>query len=530
MNSASKPILIVGLTLLLAACQTTDTGQNTTAQQETEGSSAAYSVKRPAAIAQPRQPVKDDDTAAPEVVYATVWERIAAGLTLYQAYDHESIDSEVRWYAENPQFFQQVASRAAPFLFSIVEEVERRELPMELALLPVVESGFNATAYSSQRAAGLWQFMGSTASNFGLQRDWWYDGRLDPLQSTVAALDYLQALHAQFDNDWLLAVAAYNAGEGNMRRALSRLKSAKPEPLFWQLRLPGETRSHVPRLLAVARIFANPQAYGIELPPVGNEPYLAVVDPGFQLDLASAATAAGLELNELRALNPGYRQWATHPEGPHTLVVPASRLLQFNQQVASLPPAQRMVWDNYQIQPGDTLSTIASRFGLTADVLMQANGLQSSRIIAGRSLLIPQHDISDPSSIQAVVSANQPLTTPAPATYRVRAGDNLWRIARRHDLRSVDIAAWNGIKVDAVLRPGQVLILQPNEIIASTEFEDGGQQRLVYRIKAGDTLGLIARRHQVSIEDLVNWNGVSLDGLIHPGQEVVIYVPSRDVN
>ena len=524
---------VLPLALLLAACQATDNESPEAETVLTSPAQTAAVTRTPRPIAQPRhrpdRPDAEQDAESAES-HGNLWDRIADGLALYQQYDHPSIEAELRWYIENASFFNDVSERAAPFLYWIVEEIERRNLPMELALLPIVESGFDATAYSSQRAAGLWQFMSSTASNFGLQRDWWYDGRLDPLQSTVAALDYLQALYDQFDQDWLLAMAAYNVGEGNMKRALARAGNKAADDPFWQLRLPGETRSHIPRILAIAKIFADPGAYGIELPAISNEPYLVVVDPGFQLDLNHAAKAAGLDPAELRALNPGYRQWATHPEGPHRLLIPASQAQLFNEQVSALPPAQRMVWDEYQIQPGDSLSTIATKFGLTVDVLRQANGLQGSRIIAGRSLLIPLHDISDPASVQPAVAAEVPLSSPAPASYRVRPGDSLWQIARRFDLHSTDIAQWNGFEVNSVLRPGQVLILQPNEIIASTGGEESALQRVTHRVRSGESLAVIARRYRVSVNDLLNWNDVDPEAMIHPGQEFVVYVPSRDVN
>lgn len=457
--------------------------------------------------------------------YDTVWQRMADNLSLYAQYDHPSIDSELAWYLENKDFFTTVAERATPFLHWILDEVERRGLPLDLALLPVVESGFNPGVSSSQRAAGLWQFMGATANTFGMQRDVWYDARLDPLESTRYALDYLQALHDQFDGDWLLALAAYNAGEGNVRRALNR---AGNEADFWDLRLPRETRVHVPRFLAVARLFANPDAYGLTLPPLPNAPYIAVLDPGFQVDMGILADATGVDPLLLRRLNPGYRQWATHPDGPHRLVVPQELAESLSQQLANLPPTQRMIWDQYVIQPGDSLSAIAARTGVDVPSIMAANALPDSRIIAGATLRIPRQSLA--SGALPLLPSTAEVKSPAPPAYRVRPGDSLWAIARRFDLRSADIASWNGLDLEAVLKPGQTLILQGAESVATTEADTAQSTPQVYRVRRGDSLSSIARRHGVSVQDLLDWNEIEATSLIHPGQELVLSPTPAEIN
>ncbi|MEX2131703.1 MAG: transglycosylase SLT domain-containing protein [Pseudohongiellaceae bacterium] len=320
-------------------------------------------------------------------MYEDLWDRIVAGFRLDDHYSHPDVQRELNSYIKNQAYFDRIAHRATPFLYWMVEEVERRQLPTELVLLPIIESAFDPRAVSNQRAVGLWQIVAPTARMLGLQQDWWYDGRRDPIASTTAALDYLETLYDQFDQDWLLALAAYNAGEGNMRQAL---KHRDEETSFWDLRLPDETQTHVPRLLALADILAHAEHHEIELPEIPNAVYFRVVDPGFQIDLSIAAETADLELAVLRDLNPGYLQWATHPDTQHRILVPIQIASRFETELVSIPQEQRLIWDQYLIQPGDTLSSIARKLDTRVDVLQRVNGLSSTRIIAGRSLLIPR--------------------------------------------------------------------------------------------------------------------------------------------
>ncbi|MBL4821666.1 MAG: LysM peptidoglycan-binding domain-containing protein, partial [Gammaproteobacteria bacterium] len=456
----------------------------------------------------------------PITVYTNLWDRIGAGLSLYEEFSHPSIDNEMRWYVDNQKYFDRIAGRAAPFLFWIVEEIESRDLPLELALVPIVESAYNPRAYSKEHAAGLWQFMGPTARSYGLKKDWWYDGRRDPLASTNAALDYLEMLHTQFDGDWLLALAAYNAGEGTIRRAVRRNTRANKPTDFWELPLPRETKGHVPRILAIAKLIANAPSYGIELPEIANEAYLDIVELNFQVDLDRAAYAASLEPEVLRALNPGYLQWATHPDTPQWLVVPKSTADAFRQAVADIPAAQRVTWDRYEIRSGDTLGGIARAFNTKINILRQVNNLAGSRIIAGRSIIIPRS--SNLQQLALPVTAfqgNSINQDQAPTSYRVRHGDNLWSIARRYGLRSSEIAHGNNISLDSLLHPGQILTLNPPEYIAALDTNKiGSPLKISYRVEKGDSLAKIAGKLGVSVDSIVGWNGLNRQALIFPGQ------------
>lgn len=390
----------------------------------------------------------------------TIWFRISNGMQFALDIRNDQIEEEIQWFQNNPSYLAQVTERAAPFIFKIVEEIERRGLPMELALLPVIESAFNPTARSSQNAAGLWQFMAPTATSLGLKRDWWYDGRHDPAASTRAAMDYLQALHAQFDSDWLLALAAYNAGQGNVQRAIRNNNQRSRDTDFWSLALPRETLRHVPRLIGLAHVMADPDAFGITLSDVPDKPLLASIDAGSQIDLTLVANLAEIDASMVYQLNPGYLQWATHPDGPHTIWLPIEKIETFEQNLAALS-GSRITWDPYVIKPGDTLSGIAQRFRIQISALQQVNSLSGSRIIAGQSLLIPRaYKAGKPLprlSVALATSNQQPAPT---GKYVVRSGDSLWRIANRYNMSVEELAQRNGIRRNTVIFPGQELVIE----------------------------------------------------------------------
>jgi membrane-bound lytic murein transglycosylase D len=266
-----------------------------------------------------------------------LWEQLRREFQLPEQ-DNKRIRVQRNWYMKHPSYMQRVTERARRYGWHIQQQLRQRNMPAEIALLPIVESAYDPFAYSHGRAAGLWQFVPATGKRFGLKQDWWYDGRRDILDSTAAALDYLQHLHKRFKGDWLLALAAYNSGEGTVSKA-QRKNRKKGKPVgFWDLSLPGETRDYVPKLIALKQLVATPSVYGVKLETVPNRPFFEVVETGAQIDLAVAADLAGLELDKLYRLNPGFNQWATSPDGPHRLLIPVDQADMFRQAVAELPP------------------------------------------------------------------------------------------------------------------------------------------------------------------------------------------------
>ena len=387
-----------------------------------------------------------------------IWDRLRRGMDLPAAADNPLVQQYVQWHRENPDYLHRVTERGEPFLYFILDALEQRDMPSELLLLPIVESAYQPFAYSHGRAAGLWQFIPSTGRHFGLHQTWWYDGRRDVYASTQAALDYLQQLHARFDNDWLLALAAYNAGQGTVNRAITRNAARGLETDYWHLDLPRETRHYVPKLLALKIVMTQPEYYGIELAPVSNRPVITVLELDFQLELAVAAELAGLEMDQLHQLNPGFNRWATPPDGPHRLLLPIEHADRFGQALAELDPNARVTWQRHQIQPGDTLGAISRQYQTSVADLRRINGLSGDRIRAGRYLLIPSQ--SDPAMAARVANANRPLNVPANRiTHVVRSGDNLWSLARRHGVTVADLTRWNNLRSDSILRPGQRLVL-----------------------------------------------------------------------
>lgn len=508
---------------LLAACQNLSSPVS-----EIPASSARTAPAAP--ITTPsKQAVREDNgneelltSEVQAIVYDDLWKRMRDGFQLTAHFTHPSVANYVQTYSSQQRYFDLMQERASPFLFSIVEEIDRRGLPMEFALLPMVESTYNPNAYSREHAVGLWQFLGATGASLGLQQDWWFDGRRDPQASTVAALDYMEQLYQQFDEDWLLAIAAYNTGNGNLRRAIRRNGSEEAE--FWDLRLPGETEAHIPKLLALASIVSDAEAWGIELRPLANEPVLKSVPVGTQIDISQAAKLADMDYEELRALNPGYLQWATHPDQPQEVLLPFEQAEKLETALVGLDRSELLTWDRYEIRPGDTLGAIARRLNTRVDILQTFNSLSGSRIVAGRSLLIPR--TNDPVLLASAPridasSGREPVR--APSEYSVRNGDNLWTIARRFDLRSKDIAAWNGIELDELLQPGQVLDLSyALEDMAEQPILQSSDSASLYIVRRGDSMDAISRRFGIDLQELLLWNGLGISDLIFPGQELLV--------
>ncbi len=463
-----------------------------------------------------------------------IWERIRQGYQLSTAnVKNPRVQQELKWYATHPAYLQRVEERASPYLFFIVEEIEKRGMPMELALLPVVESAFRPFAYSPGRAAGIWQFIPSTGRMYGLKQNWWYDGRRDVMAATHAALDFLQSLAKQFDGDWELALAAYNSGAGTVRSAIRRNKKKGRPSDYWSLDLPRETEGYVPRLLALSRLVADPERYGNTLSVIPNEPYFDAVNIETQLDLAMAAEMAGIPIEEIYRLNPGFNRWATDPDGPHRLALPLKSIDDFNSRLSQLDPEQRLKWKRYKIKSGDNLGSIAQRHGTTVSVLKRSNRLRNSRIRAGKHLLIPEstHTLSHYtlSSEQRRNRLQNSKRKGSKLTHTVRSGDTLWDIALANRVSHKALARWNGISPRDNLQPGQQLVVwsRTGEIASSpapdTTARIDTQSSLHYRVRKGDSLSRIAQRFNVSVADLRKWNGLQ-GKYLQPGQRLKLYL------
>lgn len=472
------------------------------------------------------------------VVGEDLWKRLREGFSLDLDLDNARITAERNWLIRNPQYIERVTTRAQRYLYHIVERAEAKQVPLEMALLPVVESAFDPFAYSHGRASGPWQFIPSTGKAFGLNQDYWYDGRRDILASTDAALEYLSRLARRFNGDWELALAAYNSGGGTVSKAIRRNKQRGRATDYWSLELPRETRAYVPKLIALSQIVRDPERYGLTLQPIANTPYFAVVDTGGQLDLQLAADMSATDVNEIYYLNAGYSRWSTPPSGPHRLLVPIARAAELEAKLASLPAEQRLRWQQYKVVSGDTLGTVAQRFNTTVSALQRNNDLRGNIIVIGQQLLIPQPAANAQAyslSADNRLAAKQNKAPPgrSKTEYRVKNGDSLWLIAQRHKVGVRELAKWNGMAPGDTLSVGRKLVIWSSATTSTAAVTPPTSERpemirrVHYAVRRGDSLHLIANRFNLSVNQIASWNKLNTSRYLQPGQRLTLFVDVR---
>lgn len=383
---------------------------------------------------------------------SNLWDFISDELKM-EVPDNARIREQKMRYLKNKSYLHDVTLRAEPYMYWIVEQIEQRKMPMELVLLPIVESAFDPTATSSANAAGLWQIIPGTGRNYGLKQNQWYDGRRDVIASTTAALDMMQRLNTMFNGDWLLTVAAYNSGEGRVMQAMKANKAKGKPTNFWALSLPRETSIYVPKMLALSDILKNSKKYGVSLPRPNENRALAKVDLGQQVELTQAAEMAGLSLDKLKIYNSGYKRNVTAPNGPHYIMVPKAHVEQLKDSLAdgdivAIQPTRlaqsKPTQQQYRVRPGDSLSAIAARLNVSTKELQRWNNLRNANALkVGQTLLV------------AKVPSNK-----GSITYRVQKGDSLASIAKRHGVNIDDVMRWNTvINKNANLQPGDRITL-----------------------------------------------------------------------
>jgi len=342
--------------------------------------------------------VRDDQsskayTVKPDVTsYSNLIERVVAGYKLHSEFkdnQNKLFISHQKWYTKNTEYLHRVLKRSQPYLHFIVEEIEQRNLPLELALLPVIESAYRAEATSRSKAAGLWQFIPSTGRFMGLKQTWWADHRRDAIFSTHKALDYLTQLNKKFDGDWLLAIAAYNGGQGTIRKAIKRNQKQNKSTDFYSLKLSRETSNYVPKLLALASIIENAVQNDLQLPVIDNSPYFQEVKLRGQLDIFKLIKETDLNKDEFYKLNASFNRWATSPDGPHRLVVPISKANNVNEYIDSLPKDLKIRWKKHYLQRGDTLYDLSRKYKVSISAIKSINNMRTSRLRAGKTILIP---------------------------------------------------------------------------------------------------------------------------------------------
>lgn len=530
--------------VMLTGCQSTlnqsNEQVNALSEQHTE---VAYNVASPVDISQALladetadviHPVADVNISLTDEknISDDIWQRIRDDLT-FNVPQNRRVIVQRNWYAKNQAYLDRVAKRAQPYMHYIVEELDAANMPMEMALLPIVESAFDPFAYSHGRASGMWQFVPGTGTRFGMKQNWWYDGRRDVIASTQGAIKYLKYLHKFFDGDWLLALAAYNSGEGRVRRAVRNNAKRNMPTDFWSLDLPKETRAYVPKLLALADLVKRPSDFNVELYEIDNTSVITAVDIGSQIDLAKAAELAELTLKELQHLNPGYNRWATDPKGPHYLVVPNHKVEKFKKGLSTLSKKDRLAWQRYQIKNGDSLGKIAKQFNTEIGVIKQVNNIRGTQIRAGKHLLIP---VAAKSLDSYILSQDQRLAkkqnTPRgnqKLVHTVKSGDNFWDISRKYGVNYRQLAKWNGMAPRDTLRLGQQLVIWKEQKVtniaaASTPNEQAIMRNITYKVRRGDSFARIADKFNVTIKDIERWNRLNRKKYLQPGQMLKLSV------
>ena len=454
--------------------------------------------------------------------------RLRRGFVLERVANNR-VQAEMNWLMRHPDYVDRVFKRSQRFLPYITNELEDRGLPLELALLPIVESGYDPFAYSHGRAAGLWQFIPGTARRYGVRQNWWYDGRRDVVDATSGAINYLTHLYKLLDGDWLHAIAAYNSGEGNVLKAVRRNQNRGRPTDFWNLKLSKETNSYVPRLLALVELVREPAAFGITLPYLIDEQQFVPAETGDQIDLALAAELAGIDLDTLYAFNAGFNRWSTDPAGPHRLLLPAEAADSFTEALALVPDNERVRWKRHKVRNGETLSEIAEQYHTTLASIRSANGIRGNTIRAGSHLMIPVAskplDAYSQSADERRTKTQNRKRKGNRVDHIVISGDSFWSISQRYGVNMRSLASWNGMAPRDTLSVGQKLVVWTSQTAAPQALSTKGTTRTVrYTVRNGDSLYLIANRFRISVADLVRWNNIDKGKYLQPGQKLTMYV------
>lgn len=469
-NNIARFLAVVSSAILLIACQasaphplampfasasTPHTEPENPPQDAGESGENALQAEqsiKPQAPPAPKMQAKADRDTARDEQPDDLWQRIRQNLS-WQLTQSIEIDKARDNYLRQSNYLPMMAERADYYLYYIVEEVQKRNMPVEIAFIPMIESTLDPFARGPSGAVGLWQIMPETGIHLGLEQDSWYDGRQAVRDSTNVALDYLEVLYKEFDEDWFLALAAYNSGAGNVARAQQANREKGLGTDYWSLKLPRHTTNYVPKLIALAQIVAEPERFDVTIPAVNNAPSFEVVDTGTQLHMSQAAALAEVDVDTLRALNAGQLRETISPGRPMEILVPVGSADIFEYNISKLSPEQLVQWKSYRIQSGDSLDRIAKKFDIDVAVLQEFNSISGTIIQAGDTLRIPGE--GDPGLSQPSASGGGH----AARGYRVRQGDSLHRIAGKFNVSVDDIVRWNALDRGAYLKPGQQLKL-----------------------------------------------------------------------
>lgn len=479
-----SPLALCALLLLVSGCAglpspTSSGGADRGAAPTTSAPATGAVTSRAGTVTPPPSAPKTtgaaittDTYTAPEPVLQTprftnLIDRIQSGFAMPEL-DSPLVTQHERWIVRNPEYLNRLFDRGGKYLFHIVEELEARGMPTELALLPIVESAFNPQALSRAKAAGLWQFIPSTGRIFDLEQNWWTDQRRDVIESTRAALDYLQKLYDLQDNDWFLALASYNWGEGAVMRARKQNAKRKKPTGYLDLKMPKETRNYVPKLIALRNVLSRPAHFGITLPVIPNTPFFVVIDKEQSIDLALAAKFADMSVDEFVELNPSHHRPVISASRTDRIILPADRAASFQQQLQEhlARGAPLVTWKPYTLKPNESLAALARRSGVTSNDLIKANSLKrNAQPLPGTTLLAPIAAQDDEPHIETTLARftgskvieKERLSA---VYHKVTKKDTLAGIAKRYGVSATQIRSLNNMAADAAIAPGQRLLIR----------------------------------------------------------------------
>jgi membrane-bound lytic murein transglycosylase D len=377
-NSMAIVPLLLGLVLSVAGCSSSETMDFGAMASAMVGGQETEKIK-------------------PSPIEGTIWVRVQNNFALPEL-ENARIAEQREFFLNYRKHFRRVQEQAQPYLHFVLGELEKRNMPSELALLPIIESGYRPRALSPSKALGIWQIVPDTGQTFGLESSKWYDGRRDVIASTIAALNYLGRLNNDFNNDWLLALAAYNAGEGTIQNAIKKNEAKGMPTDYWSLDLPAETKKYVPKVLAIKQLLKEPERYGIDLAPIKDEQLVSITKIDSAIDLNIVALLAETSIELLRKLNPGFSSWVTSPHRPHRLLLPTSQVKTFEERLAALPEHKRIQLKSHKVAKGETLKTLAKRYNTDPDLIKFTNKLAGDKLKPTAILLIPtpyEHKVAE---------------------------------------------------------------------------------------------------------------------------------------
>lgn len=401
-----------------------------------------------------------------------IWQTLSHTFRLEQ--NHPQVEKHIKKLLQNKMQLQKLIEYAEPYLYYVLHEVKKRDLPGELALIPIVESAFDPFAQSNVGAVGLWQLMPATSSDLGVTRDWWFDGRRDIYQSTQASLEYFEYLNKFFKGNWTLAIAAYNAGQGRVQNAINKNHNKGKSTNYWSLPLPKETKNYVPKLYALAKIIQNPERYNVNLPFIPNKPYFKFIKLDSPIELAKAAKLADMNLRDFKDLNPGHKQWLTKPEATQQIAVPVEKVPAFKENLKKLSEKEELLnWHEHRVKKGESIQKIAKNYHMPKEMLKEVNQV-ATKVKPGETLWIPKPSAAtNKSSNEAYVKLGsisdksvKPTPKKAPSKkgiryHKVKSGESLGSIARKYQISLKKLKRVNGNKFTkkGKIRAGQRIMI-----------------------------------------------------------------------